>query len=247
MTTQRLLLTSIAGACVASLSVALAVAGPASLPFNESFNTSGSDASFATDYPAFTTTGALSRSVDAGGILRLGAGGVPASTFTTVTPSFAPASALLIKIDMGFDGPAGSGAAALKLGANVINFHPGYNGPPGAFRVDGPGGGSNQDMGFVPTLGVLHHVEILSSPSGLFNVKVTDGANPTNVYAASFTNAGSYGGEIGPAAVGAASGMFDNFSITAVPEPTSLGLGLAGVLWAAGATRRRVRRVTEAG
>jgi hypothetical protein len=135
----------------------------------------------------------------------------------------------LINVDMGFDGLPGYGAAALKLGANVINFHPGYNGPPGAFRVDGPGGGANQDMGFVPALGVLHHVEILSSPSGLFNIKVTDGTNPATVYTTSFTNLGSYGGEIGPSAVGAESGMFDNLSIRAVPEPSSSIICLVGI------------------
>jgi hypothetical protein len=135
----------------------------------------------------------------------------------------------LINVDMGFSGGAGTGAAALQLGANTINFHPGYPSPPGAFRVDGPGGGVNQDMGFLPQLGVLNHVQILSLPSGLFNITVTDGTNPAHVYTTSFTNAGSYGGQIGPAAVGAASGMFDSLSIRAVPEPSSIALNLGGM------------------
>jgi hypothetical protein len=147
----------------------------------------------------------------------------------------------LIKIDMGYDGAAGFGATALRLGANTINFHPGYNGPPGSFRVDGAGLGTNMDMGFVPTLGVLHHVEILSKPSGLFNITVTAGDDPTKVYTTSFTNAASYGGPIGPAAVGSATAIFDNFSITAVPEPASLGLGAASLVGLVAAARRRRR------
>lgn len=239
--TSKLLLTLVVAHNIA---VIQSEAGPVSLPFSESFNTPSTDASFSTNYPAFTTTGVLTRSVDASGILRLGSGSnPPAQTWTSVIPSPVPGGGILINVDMGYNGLPGYGAAALKLGANVINFHPGYNGPPGAFRVDGPGGGTNQDMGFVPALGVLHHVEILSSPSGLFNIKVTDGTNPANVYTTSFTNAGSYGGEIGPAAVGAESGMFDNLSITAVPEPTSIVMSLVGLagLCICGRRQRRCR------
>jgi hypothetical protein len=227
---SKLLLTVVVAHILAIGAITQSKAGPVTLPFNESFNTPSNDTSFSTNYPAFTTTGVLSRTVDAGGILRLGSGSVPASTFTTVTPFPVPAGGILINVDMGFNGGAGTGAASLKLGNNVINFHPGYNGPPGSFRVDGPGLGTNQDMGFVPQLGVLNHVQILSLPSGLFNITVTDGTNPANVYTTSFTNAASYGGEIGPAAAGAPSGMFDNLSITAVPEPASLVLAAAGLL-----------------
>ncbi len=91
-------------------------------------------------------------------------------------------------------------------------------------------------------MGVLHHVEILSSPSGLFTIKVTDGSNPANVYTTSFTNPSSYGGEIGPAALAGPEGMFDNLSITAVPEPASLGLAVAGLCGVFAAGRRRLRR-----
>jgi hypothetical protein len=241
--TSKLHLTLVAAHIVALYAIQ-SDAAPVSLPFSESFNTPSNDASFSTNYPVFTTTGLLTRTVDAGGVLRLGSGSnPPAQTWTSVTPATVPAGGILIKLDMGYDGLPGYGAAALKLGANVINFHPGYNGPPGAFRVDGPGGGPNQDMGWVPTLGVLNHVEILSFPSGLFNIKVTDGSNPSNVYSTSFTNAGSYAGEIGPAAVAAESGMFDNLSITAVPEPTSIVMSVAGLagLCCCGSRRGRGR------
>jgi hypothetical protein len=71
-------------------------------------------------------------------------------------------------------------------------------------------------MGWVPERSVLHEVEIHSYSNGLFTIKVTDGLNPAHIYRTSFTNATSYGGEIGPAAIGVASALFDNFSIQAV-------------------------------
>src|SRR5215207_7167176 len=168
--TSKLHLTLVAAHIVALYAIR-SDAGPVGLPYSESFNTPSTDAAFSTNYPAFTTTGVLTRTVDAGGILRLGSGtGNPATTWTSVTPSPVPGGGILINVDMGYDGGPGTGSTSLVLGANVINFHPGYNGPPGAFRVDGPGGAGNQDMGWVPGLGVLHHVKILSSPSGLFNI-----------------------------------------------------------------------------
>jgi hypothetical protein len=51
----------------------------------------------------------------------------------------------------------------------------------------------------------------------LFIITVTDGTNPANVYTTSFSNLASYGGDIGPSAIGAASAIFGNFSIQAVP------------------------------
>lgn len=46
----------------------------------------------------------------------------------------------------------------------------------------------------------------------------------------------------GPVTVGAESGMFDNLSITAVPEPASFGLGAAGLVVVIGSIRGRRRR-----
>lgn len=237
------------GCLVATLvGIAPLEAGSVSLPFSENFQSIAPSANAEVDYPAFTPTGIQPRTVDASGVLRLGSGPVPAANFFTVTPAgYAAGSELVLKIDMGFDGQPGFGATALRLGGNTILFHPGYNGPPGAFRAEGPGGFGNSDMVWVPAIGVLHHVEVHSFPTGLFNVTVTDGANPSNVYATSFTNAASYGGEMGPAAAGAAAAIFDNFSIQAIPEPTSIVTGFLGsiALCACGWRRRRGRNKTQ--
>jgi hypothetical protein len=98
---------------------------------------------------------------------------------------------------------------------NTILFHPGYNGPPGAFRINGPGGdGINWNMGWVPAIDVLHHVEIHSFPDGVFNIKVTDGTDPNLVYEDTFTNPAAYGGDIGFLAAGMGAAVYKNLSIT---------------------------------
>jgi hypothetical protein len=85
-------------------------------------------------------------------------------------------------------------------------------------------------MGWVPPLGILNHVEVHSFSNGLFNVKVTDGSNPANVFTTSFSNLASYGGEVGASGIGAAAAIFDNLSIQAVPEPSSIATGVAGMV-----------------
>jgi hypothetical protein len=192
-------------------------AEPVALPFFENFQSVAPSSEAFLDYPKFKATGDQTRTIDATGVLRLGAGSVPAANFFTVTPTgYAPGTELVINIDMGFEGLAGQGGSALRLGDNTIVFHPGYNGPAGAFRVEGPGGFGNSNMGWVPALSVLHQVEIHSFSNGLFTIKITDGLNPANIYTTSFTNLASYGGEIGPSGIGTAVAIFDNFSIRAV-------------------------------
>jgi hypothetical protein len=202
-------------------------AGPVSLPFFEGFNTPSADA--VVDYPAFTATGVQSRTVDAGGILRLGAGSHPSSHWFSVTPTPAASRIIVINVDLGFEGQPGSGATGIKVGENLVLFHPGFSGPPGALRVEGPGGFPNENMGFTPALGVLHHLEIISLPSGLFNVHVVDGNNPANRFSKDFVNPASYGGEVGPAAIAGASAFYDNLSIRTVPIPEPVSMGLTAI------------------
>jgi len=210
-------------------------AGPVPLPFSESFNTPTMDA--VADYPHFTAQipeSPFARDpewrVDENGVLRAGsAAWAPQKEPSfSVTPDPKPTGEVVIKVDMGWNGAdneppvaPGFGAAGLRLGRfedtldseNTVLFHPGYEPTPGAFRVEGEGGFPNQDMGFIPAVGVLHHVEIHSFPDGLFNIKVTDGLNPANIYENSFTNPLAYGGDIGFLAVAGGSPMYDNLSI----------------------------------
>ena len=103
---------------------------------------------------------------------------------------------------------------------NTMLFLPGYNVPPGFFRVDGPDSFPAQNMGWVPAFApVLHHVEIHSFPDGTFNITVTDGSNPAHVYEDSFTNPLAYGGDIGLLAVGWGAATYKNLSITLANPP----------------------------
>ena len=114
--------------------------------------------------------------------------------------------------------------------------------------MDGPGGFSNQDMGFTPSIDIFHLMEVnVLATTGQFNIKVTQQNNPlANVYSASFTNPGYTPGDpIGLVTRQSATGKFarfDNFTISSsIPEPTTL------VIWSLLATlglsfyRRRQR------
>jgi len=116
---------------------------------------------------------------------------------------------------VGSDQCNGSFNVGLRIGENQIVFHPGHGG--GAFRVEGPGGFGNQNVGFTPANGVLHKLEVTDVGGGLFNITFTDGANPANVYTNSFTNAASSGGLVSLVRKGPTSGvgLFDDFSIGA--------------------------------
>jgi hypothetical protein len=96
-------------------------------------------------------------------------------------------------------------------------------------------------MGWTSALAVLNHAEIHSFPSGLFTIKITDGTNPANVFTTSFTNPASYGGSVSLLAFAGGSAMYDNLSISTVPEPTSLAL-LSIAIVAIGTCRVRAGR-----
>src|SRR6478672_4229139 len=166
-------------------------ANPVSLPFFEGFDTRTNDA--ISTYPNFTFDDGgsginPSLVVNANGVLQVGSGGFPYYPAFGVTPNPFPTGEIIIKCDMGWDGSIndppvgiGFGGTGLRFGTkfevggatgslNVMGFHPGYTSPPGALRVEGPGGFGTTNMGWVPQPGVLNHVEIDSFPDGLFNI-----------------------------------------------------------------------------
>jgi hypothetical protein len=223
--------------CIASVS-----AGPVSLPFFEPFNTLSTNATV--DYPQFTAQQAVGGPA---AVWTVDSKGLRTSTVTfanldepafSVTPNPKPTGEIIINVDMSWNpfdvtpnSCFGCGGTGLRLGRhldtmsseNTMLFHPGYNGPPGSFRINGPDGFGNQNMGWVPSIDVLHHVEIHSFPDGLFNIKVTDGTNPSLVYEDFFTNPAAYGSDIGFLAAGAGAAIYKNLSITLANAPSVAG------------------------
>jgi hypothetical protein len=175
----------------------LTVSSPARALYAETFET---DFNF--------TTGGLS---SANGVLQLDRSGAGDPQHWTHA---GPAGAYTLTADVGADNSNGSYNVGLVVGQNLIIFHPGLAG--GAFRVDGPGGFGNTNMGFTPANNVLHQMQISHDGAGNFNITVTDGANPANTFNASFSNAGSIGGDIGFRRSGpdVGIGLYDNLSVT---------------------------------
>jgi hypothetical protein len=150
----------------------------------------------------------------------------------------------VIRGQLGASNSDGNYHVALLLGPNSVAFHPGFagGGIPGAFRIAGPSGNiqPNSSMGFVPANGVLHQFEVHSFPNGDFEITVTDGENPGNVYTTSFNDPAAYGTTVGFRRSGPVQGdgMFDNLEISVVPEPTLLAPVVFGMLALARPRRR---------
>jgi len=171
-------------ACLAALAW---VAGPSegAVIFQETFPTdTANTAETVATYTNFTYSGGGNAFVSSG-VLNF-SGTSTANNLRTVTGFVGD---LLLQLDVGKN-PGGSSAnVGLGIGANRLVFHPGYSG--GAFRVEGPGGFGNRNMGFTPAAVLLHPMDVaLNAATGEFTIAVTNAANPTQVFAAKFTNAG---------------------------------------------------------
>jgi len=206
-----------------------------SIPYVQPFNTDTLDA--ATTYPDFTASLGGGTATVTDGVLHLNPSEGGGDQSFTVAISPAPTEEFNISAGIGASNSNGNYHVALIVGQNRIAFHPGFDGA--AFRVDGPGGFGNQNIGFTPANNVLHFMEVQSLPDGTFNIEFTDGANPLNVYTNTFNNPASYGGPVGFFRSGPPNGdgQFDNLQI--VPEPsvvTALAFGFATL---AGIRRRR--------
>ena len=158
--------------------------------------------------------------------------GLPGDVFISADT----AGDVIISADIGGKdiGEPGFYNVGLNIGWNTLLFHPGFGG--GAFRIEGPFGHSNQNMGFTPATDVLHHMEVrINADTGVFDITVTDGNDSNNVYTTSFTHTISptsrtsvvgiigFHGAGGSSSIGV--GIYDNLIVqseTVVPEPTTV-------------------------
>ncbi|MDZ7620278.1 MAG: PEP-CTERM sorting domain-containing protein, partial [Patescibacteria group bacterium] len=141
----------------------------------------------------------------------------------------------------------------MQLGDYRILFHPGFTNIPGAFRIEGGFDLANTNMGFVPALGVMHHIDVTTQMVGgglAVDIAVTGlGTDSlTHTFNYSFLDTtpglgtGTFGGRrSGGGANVANDAFFDNYQVQFVPEPS---VALLLVLGACVMTvlRRRKRR-----
>lgn len=184
--------------------------------FQETFDSDAADtAAFIGAYPAFTVGGDPSVPVSVADGRLVITNDTNSNIFANATVSGIGGD-VTYSLDIGALDNNGAYNVGLQLGQNRIVFHPGFP-TGGALRVEGPGGFGNQDMGFVPANGTLHHLEVKqNAASGLFEITLTDGDVPTNIYTNSFTNLDSVGGTFGPVRAGprmGAIGFFDNLVV----------------------------------
>jgi len=187
--------------------------------FQEPFDTDTPDR--ATTVATYTNLswGGSGDAVVQSGVLSLG----PPSQDVRTPTGFA--GDLVIQAKAGSDPGGGSGNVGLRIGGNRLIFHPAYTG--GAFRVDGPNGFGNQNMGFTPAGGgTLHQMQVIGNgASGLFLISVVEANDPSRVFTASFTNPGYSPGtdQIGvtrSASTSIVAGTFDDLIIGQMPNET---------------------------
>lgn len=235
---------------VMALAVTFAVTATAEaeLIIDETFDTdTPNTATTLTTYPEFTYSGGGAATV-VGGQLNLttsGSGGGNRNFFFTTPVS----PVVKVEADITKNPAGGSFNSGLVIGDNNLIFHPGYGG--GAFRIEGPGGVGNQNMGFTPAgFPTIHQWDLDIDPvTGIVDVEITDGDNLANVFM--FTSNPIYtpGDRIGFTVEGGGGnlGIFDNLRITdntvaVIPEPSTFGLAVLGLLGLGWYGRRRRRR-----
>lgn len=216
-------------------------AAPVTLPYTEDFQNPAPSADATADYPEFTyILNGGTATVTSGGVLQLTPAAGAADQFAIVTPTTNPAgNDVIISADISATDSGGNYNVGLIVGdgdnQSRVVFHPGYGGA--ALRVEGVGQFGNTDVGFTPSNNTLHNLTLVSHPNGVFDITLTNGDNPSQSFTTSFTNAAAYGGSVGFVRSGPSqnpgAGLYDNLSISVVPEPASLGLvGLGGLLLA---------------
>lgn len=118
----------------------------------------------------------------------------------------------VIELDIGASDDSRGSSVVVEVMQTRLVFHPGWSNG-GAFRVDRVF--SNTHMGFVPGIGVMHHMTIRTDGAGHFDVEFIDGENPKNVYKVSFDYPDAKGNEVRLQS-GNRAMMFDNIRIEEV-------------------------------
>lgn len=217
-----------------------------SLPYSQPFNTDVASGSFATTYSEFTKNVATTTAAVSSGVLNLtNTDNVPSAVY--VTPTLNGSGDITMTADVGGAVTSGQGGAFgigfwLNGGQTIIS-HPGHSN----FRVGDNGDGTviNTSLTYTPLFSALQHIEVVidSSQNVSFTISGLGNDMAPHTFNYSFTaDAGTFGGEMGLFRTNGSTslaGLYDNFTITQVPEPSSLLLAAFAAIGVLGTSRRR--------
>jgi hypothetical protein len=246
-------LATLAAACAALLVGLCATSAPGNIVFLESFDGPTLPGTLTYSEVPPNMTWSISGGqllADSDGTLNTTINAITNDGFTSPTASYP----MVYSLDLGI--PAGSSAGSynvgLEFGGYRAVFHPGYVPIPGAFRMEGGFSAGNQDMGFVPKMGELHHLEAevwdLGTSLGV-NITITGLGTDDLLHQFNYSFVDS-SPNLGTGTIGArrsggggsSDAFFDNLQAVVIPEPSTLlvwsvlaGLGI-------GAEVRRRRR-----
>ncbi len=214
------------GVSLATLGILVASPAKAAILFSETFDTDTANlADTLSTYSDFSYTGSGDAFVQNGQLRLTTSNARNRNFFFDALP--AVTGDIIIEADISKTPGGSSFNTGLVVGDNNFVFHPGLFG--GAFRIEGSGGFSNQNMGFTPSaFPVMHHMKI-EITGNLFDITITDGLNPANVYTTTFNDPiYTPGDRIGLTVEGRTltnEAVFDNLvvrTIDDVPEPNTL-------------------------
>lgn len=222
-----------------ALSVSATLSAPQAALAVQTFDTPAANTAAVQDIYGFEAQGNVSPSVAAGQLdVVVGNGQLRFGTLQ---------GDAVIEFDARYTGPGGWLGLGISVGNNNLLFCPNY--PTGCFRIEGPGGFGNSDIGFTPSSAWNHVRVAVDASEKTIEFRITDGVMPSNTFSHLFSDTDYVAGTtlFGLHAQGGGTASFDNFQITtSVPEPGASTMLLGGLALLAWIRRRHAATAARA-